>query len=159
MRITIVAVGRLKAGPERQLAERYRERAAKAGRALGFRQLDIIELDESRAREAERRMTEEAIAIANVLPDSAQLAALDERGENMPSKTFAQMLADWRDDGNDCAFVIGGADGLAASLRERARKRLAFGSATWPHQVVRIMLLEQIYRATTILSGHPYHRE
>lgn len=159
MRITILAVGRLKAGPERQLAERYRERAAKAGRALGLRSLDIIEIDESRAREAERRMTEEAIAIANVLPEGARLALLDEHGENIASRAFAQMLAGWRDDGHDCAFVIGGADGLGDSLRARAKKRLAFGAATWPHQVARILLLEQVYRATTILSGHPYHRD
>ena len=159
MRITIAAVGRLKSGPERQLAERYRERAVKAGRGLGFRQIDIIEIDESRARDADRRMTEEAIAIANVLPPHARIAALDERGDILGSKGFAELIARWRDDGHDCCFVIGGADGMAPSVRDQATKRLAFGAFTWPHQMVRIMLLEQIYRATTILSGHPYHRE
>ena len=159
MRITIVAVGRLKAGPERQLAERYRERAAKAGRGLGFRSLDIIEIDESRARDTERRMLEEGIAIANVLPEHARVAILDERGDAIGSKAFADQLARWRDDGNDCAFVIGGPDGLAPSVRDKAHRRIGFGALTWPHQLVRIMLAEQIYRATTILAGHPYHRE
>ena len=159
MRLTIVAIGRLKQGPERQLAERYRERAAKAGRALGLRSLEIIEIDESRGREPERRMLEESIAIANVIPDRATVVLLEEDGEAIASQQFAERLARWRDDGcADCAFVIGGADGLAASLRDKAALRLAFGALTWPHQLVRIMLLEQLYRATTILAGHPYHR-
>lgn len=159
MRLTIVAVGKLKQGPERQLAERYRERAAKAGRALGFRSLDIVEIDESRSRDPERRKLEESIAIANVVPDPTVLVLLDERGEALGSESFANALAQWRDDGRgDCAFVVGGADGLAASLTEKADLHLALGALTWPHQLVRIMLLEQIYRATSILSGHPYHR-
>ncbi len=159
LRITLIAVGKLKSGPERQLAERYRERAAKAGRALGFRSIDIIEIDESRARDTDRRMLEEAIAIAHVTPEHARLAVLDERGDILSSKGFSELLARWRDEGLDCTFVIGGADGLSPSVRDKAHKRLAFGAFTWPHQLVRIMLLEQLYRATTILAGHPYHRE
>lgn len=159
MRLTVIAVGRLKRGPERELAERYRERAAKGGRALGFRSLDIVEIDESRSRDAERRMLEESIAIANVAPEGATLALLDPHGEALDSGAFAQALARWRDAGvDDCALVIGGPDGLAPGLQEKARLRLAFGRMTWPHQLVRVLLLEQIYRATTILSGHPYHR-
>lgn len=159
MRLTIVAVGRLKRGPERQLAERYRERAAKAGKALGFRGLELVELDESRNRDAGRRMLEESIAIANLVPESSALVLLDERGDSLGSKEFAATLGRWRDDGQaDCAFVIGGPDGLAPTLHDKAALRLAFGALTWPHQLVRIMLLEQVYRAITILAGHPYHR-
>lgn len=159
MRLTIVAVGRLKRGPERQLAERYRERAAKAGKALGFRGLELVELDESRNRDAERRVLEESIAIANLVPESSALVLLDERGDSLGSKEFAATLGRWRDDGQaDCAFVIGGPDGLAPTLHDKAALRLAFGALTWPHQLVRIMLLEQVYRAITILAGHPYHR-
>ena len=84
--------------------------------------------------------------------------ALDERGDNIDSAAFAAHLGRWRDDSADAAFVIGGADGLSPELRRKAKVRLAFGQATWPHQFVRIMLLEQLYRAATILSGHPYHR-
>jgi 23S rRNA (pseudouridine1915-N3)-methyltransferase len=160
MRLTVVAVGRLKQGPERQLAERYRERAAKAGRALGLRAVDVVEVDESRSRDADRRMIEESVAIANVVPDRAAVVVLDERGETLGSAGFAARLGRWRDDGRgNAVFIIGGADGLAGSLRDRADLRLGFGAMTWPHQLVRIMLLEQLYRAVTILAGHPYHRE
>jgi 23S rRNA (pseudouridine1915-N3)-methyltransferase len=159
MRVIIAAVGRLKSGPERELAERYRKRAAEAGRAVGIREVEIVEVAESRARDVARRCIEESIALAHLIPEGAVTVALDETGENLDSASFAAMLARWRDAGQaTIAFVIGGADGLAPSLREKADLSLAFGNATWPHQLVRIMLLEQLYRAVTILSGHPYHR-
>ena len=159
MRIVVAAVGRLKRGPEQELAERYRERAVKSGRGIGLRSLDVIEIAESRARDAQRRMLEESIALVNVIPKDAATVLLDPRGEAIDSDAFAKRLRVWSDGGRDVAFVIGGPDGLAPTLSEQADLRLAFGALTWPHQLVRIMLLEQIYRATTILSGHPYHRE
>jgi 23S rRNA (pseudouridine1915-N3)-methyltransferase len=160
MRLVVAAVGRLKPGPDRDLAERYRDRAMKAGRALGLRGPDIIEVKESRAREAERRMTEETIAIAGTIPDGAIKVVLDGRGQNASSEALAQRIRLWRDGGREAVgFIIGGADGLAAGLRDDAELILAFGAATWPHQLVRIMLMEQLYRTTTILSGHPYHRD
>ena len=159
MRILVAAVGRLKRGPEQELAERYRERAAKSGRGIGLRSLEIVEIAESRARDAQRRMLEESIALANVIPSGAATVLLDPRGDALGSDAFAKRLRGWNDGGRDAAFIIGGPDGLAPSLSEQAELRLAFGALTWPHQLVRIMLLEQIYRATTILSGHPYHRE
>lgn len=160
MRVIVAAVGRLKHGPERDLAERYRERAAKAGRAVGLRGVDVIEVAESRARDAVRRSTEESIALAQLIPDDAVRIVLDERGDSLDSAAFTGALRNWRDAGRPAAaFLIGGAEGVAPSLREGADMCLAFGAATWPHQFVRIMLLEQIYRAVTILSGHPYHRE
>jgi 23S rRNA (pseudouridine1915-N3)-methyltransferase len=159
MRILIAAVGRLKQGPERDLAERYRKRAADFGRKVGLHAFDIVEIKESRADSLERRMLEESIAIANVVPDRAIAAILDERGSTMNSASFAGSLQDWRaQDRPAVTFIIGGADGLAPSLRDRADLTLAFGAFTWPHQLVRIMLLEQLYRAVTILGGHPYHR-
>jgi 23S rRNA (pseudouridine1915-N3)-methyltransferase len=160
MRIVVAAVGRLKAGAERELAERYRDRAAKSGRALGIREIEIIEVRDSRAREAERRILEESIALASVMPDGAVRVTLDGRGDNLTSDAFAGRLRSWNDAGRGSVFFgIGGADGLGEALRERADLILALGTLTWPHQLVRIMLLEQIYRAFTILSGHPYHRE
>jgi 23S rRNA (pseudouridine1915-N3)-methyltransferase len=159
MRIVIAAVGRLKQGPERELAERYRKRVADAGRGLGLQPIDIVEIRESRADDAERRRLEESIAIANVIPERAVSVLLDERGESVPSAAFAGHLQAWRAQALPAvAFIIGGADGLAPGLRAKAKLALAFGAATWPHQLVRVMLLEQIYRAITILSGHPYHR-
>jgi 23S rRNA (pseudouridine1915-N3)-methyltransferase len=159
MRLVIAAVGRLKQGPERELAAAYQKRAATAGRALGIRAIDVVEIRESRARDAERRRVEESIALASVIPDGAILAILDQRGDNIGSAELADLLRRWRAADRPAAcFIVGGADGLAPSLLDRASARLAFGAATWPHQLVRIMLLEQLYRAGTIAAGHPYHR-
>jgi 23S rRNA (pseudouridine1915-N3)-methyltransferase len=159
MRILVIAVGRLKQGPERELAETYRKRAEAIGRTLGLREIEIVEIRESRAQDAERRRTEESIAIANVVPERAMLVVLDERGDNLDSAALAGLLREWRaEDRPAVCFVIGAADGLADGLRRDAKRRLAFGAATWPHQLARVMLLEQLYRAGTILAGHPYHR-
>jgi 23S rRNA (pseudouridine1915-N3)-methyltransferase len=159
MHLLLIAVGRLKQGPERELADRYRERFDDLGRKLGFRGLEICELAESRARDAARRIAEEAAAISAAIPPKSVVVALDERGDNVDSARFAHQLGRWRDDqAANTIFAIGGADGLSPELRRMAQMRLAFGSATWPHQMVRVMLLEQIYRAATILAGHPYHR-
>ena len=159
MRIVVAAVGRLKQGPERELAERYRKRAADAGRSVGLNSIDIVEIRESRADNVERRMLEESIAIANIIPERAVSVILDERGESLGSPAFAGHLQTWRTQNLPAAvFIIGGADGLAPTLRSRSKLALAFGAATWPHQLVRVMLLEQLYRAATIMAGHPYHR-
>jgi 23S rRNA (pseudouridine1915-N3)-methyltransferase len=158
MRLIVIAVGRLKQGPERELAERYRERFNDIGRKLGFRGIEIHEISESRAREAATRMAEEAAAISAHFPEKYGLIALDERGKSIDSAAFAAQLGRFRDAAKDIIFVIGGADGLSPELRGKASRVMAFGAATWPHQMVRVMLLEQIYRAATILAGHPYHR-
>ena len=159
MRLVVIAVGRIKQGPERELAEAYRKRAQATGRALGIRDIEIVEIRESRAQDAERRRVEEAIAVVNVVPDRAVIVILDERGENLDSAALAGLLQTWRaQDPPAVCFVVGAADGLAQSLKDRAKLRLAFGTATWPHQLVRVMLLEQLYRAASIIAGHPYHR-
>ncbi len=151
MRIIVIAIGRLKQGPERDLAERYRERFDDIGRKLGFRGLEIHEIPESRARDAAIRIGEEAAAISALIPDKSSIIALDERGETIDSATFARHLGRWRDESVPHAvFLIGGADGLSPDLRRKAKLSVAFGKATWPHQMVRVMLLEQIYRAATI---------
>jgi 23S rRNA (pseudouridine1915-N3)-methyltransferase len=158
MRLAVVAVGRLKDGPERELCQRYAGRIGEIGRSLGFSGPDLVELPESRARREDDRKREEADLIAVRAP-AGLLIVLDERGTSLPSPDFAARLGRERDAGNPAAsFVIGGADGLDASLRDRAAIRLSFGALTIPHQIVRVLVLEQIYRALTILSGHPYHR-
>jgi len=159
MRLVVISIGRLKQGPERELAERYRERFDDMGRKLGFRGLEIHEIPESRARDAATRISEEATAISAAIPAKSVMVALDERGDNIDSAAFARHLGRWRDEAiANTIFMIGGADGLSPDLRRKAKLKLAFGSATWPHQMVRVMLLEQVYRAATILAGHPYHR-
>src|SRR5215831_10334086 len=142
MRIVVAAVGRLKHGSETELSERYRKRAIQTGRSLGLRDVEIIEIRESRAAEAGKRMIEESIALANVIPQNAAVVLLDSRGENLDSAKFAAQLATWRANGRSTiVFLIGGDDGLAANLKEKAEWRLSFGAATPPQRLVRAMLL------------------
>lgn len=157
-RLLVAAVGRLKAGGERVLVERYLDRAGKAGAKLGF-SVALRETAESRAARALDRRRDEAEALSAIIPQGSIIIVLDERGSSLRSEDFAARLKSWRDEGNaEIGFLIGGADGLDARLAATARLRLAFGAMTWPHQLVRAMLLEQVYRAFTILAGHPYHR-
>lgn len=151
MRILVAAVGRAKAGPHRDLEELYRDRLSTP--------LTIVEVEERRKLPApERRIREGELLLARV-PPRATVIALDERGKSFASADFAAQLANWQRQGSDLAFLIGGADGHADAVRERADMTLSFGPMTWPHLLVRALLLEQLYRAQQILAGHPYHRE
>jgi 23S rRNA (pseudouridine1915-N3)-methyltransferase len=158
VQITILAVGRLKSGPESELCRRYLDRARKSGQALGFRGFDVQELPESRALRPADRIAAEDEALLVALPVGSQTVCLESGGDLVDSELFARSL------GRDAAsltrtvFVVGGPDGLGDKMRGRADRRLSFGRVTWPHQIVRILLAEQLYRAMTILSGHPYHR-
>jgi len=159
VRIGLLAVGRLKAGPERELASRYTERYDALARRIGLHPLEVREIDESRARRPEARRAEESKTLVAMLPPAQRLLVLDERGRHVSSAAFAQMLAEARDAGSEAlTLLIGGPDGIDEALRERASLVVAFGAMTWPHQLVRVLLAEQLYRAATILSGHPYHR-
>lgn len=158
MKLTIIAIGRLKEGPERELVSRYCDRARDIGRQLGFSGPDMIELPESRASRAADRKAEEARHILDKA-DGATLIVLDERGASPSSVDFMRQLEMFRDSGaKSLAFVIGGADGLDGALVSTAKRSLAFGAMTFPHQIVRIILSEQIYRTMTLMTGHPYHR-
>jgi 23S rRNA (pseudouridine1915-N3)-methyltransferase len=160
LRLVIATVGRLKAGPERELASRYRERAAQIGRGLGLPTCVLVELPESRARRSADRAAEEAGALLAHLPPGGALLVYDERGRaDLSSEALAERVAAWRDAAKPALTVIvGGPDGLDASFRTRADLILSFGAATLPHGLVRVLALEQIYRSLTILAGHPYHR-
>ena len=159
MRLLLLCVGRAKPGPERDLVERYIGRAAAAGRSLGFSAIELREIDESRARRAQDRKLEEAQAIRAALGGAAQIFACDETGKNISSADFAAQLGGARDSGvATLGLVIGGADGLDPGFRAEARLAIAFGAMTWPHQLARVLAAEQLYRAMTILAGHPYHR-
>lgn len=158
MRIAVHAVGRMKAGPERELADRYFGRLARSAPAIGLDFAGVSEIAESRARSADERRREEAAALSRFRQAGA-LVLLDERGRNPASQDLADRLAAMRDAGTrHLTFAIGGPDGHDAASRDAADLVLSFGAQTWPHQLVRVMLAEQLYRATTILSGHPYHR-
>ena len=158
MRLAVIAVGRLKDGPERELCERYRERGVALGRGIGLSGPDIVEIAEGRGRRSDERKREEAQAIL-AKAQAGLIIALDERGRALGSEAFATRLATARDSGTaHASLIIGGADGLSEEIRDRADITLAFGALTIPHQIVRALVLEQLYRAMTIISGHPYHR-
>ncbi|MFZ2102241.1 MAG: 23S rRNA (pseudouridine(1915)-N(3))-methyltransferase RlmH [Oricola sp.] len=161
MRLTIFPVGRMKSGPDAELVTRYADRLAKTGRALGFDFEGLVDIPESRAQTAEQRKADEGERCAALAREtSTVLILLDERGKSPSSRQFAEKLAEYRDGGTArIIFALGGPDGHDAGLRDTADMVLSFGNQTWPHQLARIMLCEQLYRAMTILSGHPYHRD
>ncbi len=155
MRVTICAVGRLRAGPEHELISDYLQRFDRSGRALGLGPAKVVEVEDRKGG----GMAAEGDLLARAVPAGALVVTLDERGRVQSSPEFAADLAGWRDGGRqDLAFLIGGADGLAPALRDRADQSLSFGRMVWPHMLVRVMLAEQLYRAASILSGAPYHR-
>lgn len=159
MRLKIAAVGRLRSGPEAALVEEYATRIRAAGRALGFSDFRIDEVEAPKGLDGEARRRKESAALLDASAGGARRIALDERGRALSSEEFATLIARWRDEGApEIAFLIGGADGHERSLLDSANLALAFGKATFPHMLVRVMLAEQIYRAVTILAGHPYHR-
>ena len=160
MRVIIAAVGKLKDGPERVLYTRYCERIATAGRAAGIGPLELREIVEGRAGSREVRMADEAGRLLAKTSDASVRIVLDERGTAYSSTTFAGLLRDMRERGQHAvAFMLGGADGHGDAARKAAQHTLSLGPMTLPHGLARIVLAEQIYRAGTILAGHPYHRD
>ncbi len=150
MRLTVAAIGRLRGGPELELTNDYSTRIRAAGRPLGFSSFDVREFEAPKGLTGTKRQERESALLEQAAPPPAKRILLDERGKNLSSEAFARQIARWRDDGaGDAVFMIGGADGHDQALA---------GKATFPHMLVRTMLVEQIYRAMTILAGHPYHR-
>lgn len=159
MRLTIAAIGRLKDGAERVLVDRYVERLA-TGKSVGLGPMREIELPEGRQTAAAGRRSDEAQRLLAQTEAADVVVALDESGRTLSSAQFAGWLGRARDDGHrHAAFLIGGPDGHGAAVAERAKLRLSLGPMTLPHGLARAVLAEQLYRAVTILSGHPYHRE
>jgi 23S rRNA (pseudouridine1915-N3)-methyltransferase len=155
MRVTICAIGRLRAGPELDLIKNYLQRFDRTGRNLGLGPAQIIELEDKKGGGS----AAEAVLLERAIPKGAKVCAMDERGKVMTSPDFASLMGNWRDQGtSDLAFIIGGADGLTKELRAQADTSLSFGKMVWPHMLARVMLTEQLYRAASILSGSPYHR-
>lgn len=159
MRVSLIAVGRLKDSAERGLADRYVERFNRLGRGIGLGPLDEIEIGESRADTARDRREEEAAALLTRVPERSRVIALDAGGRQLSSEAFSALISDWRDDGTPRAcFLIGGPDGHGAAATAAVDLTLSLGPLTLPHGLARIVLAEQLYRAATILAGHPYHR-
>ncbi|HXC56778.1 MAG TPA: 23S rRNA (pseudouridine(1915)-N(3))-methyltransferase RlmH [Rhizomicrobium sp.] len=159
MRLSILAVGFAQRSPEGELTDAFIGRAAQMGKRMGIAAVTCEEIAVSKDRDVRKRKEDEAARLARRVPDGAHVVLLDAKGKGMTSEDFAEMLGALRDAGTkDFCFVIGGPDGLAPLPGKRAGRSLAFGPQTWPHLLVRAMLAEQIYRALTILAGHPYHR-
>ena len=159
MRLIVAAVGRLKDDAEREMSERYQKRFNGAGRSLGLGPLEIIELVEARAASSEARKSDEAQRLLKAASAATLKIALDEGGRHYASDAFAKLLRKQADTGvKACAFLIGGPDGHGPEVFQAADFKLSLSAMTMPHGLARVVLLEQLYRAATILSGHPYHR-
>jgi len=159
MRLIIAAIGRLKDGPERALLEKYRSRLDPLAKRLGLAPVVWHEVAESRAADVAKRREDEGAVLLKLVRDADFIVALDERGRQLTSEAFARTLAKARDGGTKTTgIVIGGPDGLGQAVHSAAHLQSSLGAITLPHGLARIVLAEQLYRAATILSGHPYHR-
>lgn len=145
----LIAVGKLRPGPERTLFDRYAVRLRP--------KLEVREINDAPGAPAEAKRRE-GTAILAALPAGALAVALDLAGRSMTSEAFATQLARWYEQPHPLVFMIGGAEGLGEAPLARAAFHLALGPLTWPHMLARILLAEQLYRAQSILAGHPYHR-
>ncbi len=151
MNLTLAAVGRFRREPLTEVFESYVKR-------LSWN-LDLKEVVARKPGDAAAMREEEGRLLLDACPADATLVALDAGGKTLSSEAFAHTLGDWQDRGTRAvAFMVGGADGLAPEVPRRAGLTLSLGPMTWPHMLVRVMLVEQIYRAQCILNGHPYHR-
>jgi 23S rRNA (pseudouridine1915-N3)-methyltransferase len=159
MRLMVAAVGRLKDGPERELLNHYRARFEALSKRVALSPVAWQEIGESRAASVAQRQQEEGTGLLKLAREADTIIVLDERGKALTSDAFARHLAKVRDGGaKSTAILIGGPDGLAPDVREAAQLVLSLGAITLPHGLARIVLAEQLYRAATILLGHPYHR-
>lgn len=160
MQIFVGAIGRLKKSDELNLCNKFELRIKRAGAQLGFTQFNHLDFDEDKSPQTQIRKTKEAEKLLNAIPKGAIIIALDEHGKHFTSAEFSQKIANFRDDGAPAiAFLLGGPDGHGQDVLNQADLKLSLSKMTWPHQIARALLFEQIYRAITIMSGHPYHRE
>lgn len=156
MKIVVAAVGRLKASHVEAGCQDYLARLA---HSFPTRVVELKDAPRAAGGSPERWRAQEAVGILGAVPSGGRLVALDERGLNLTSAAFAEWLGRLRDQSvPTLTFAIGGPDGLDESVRQNAERIISFGAMTMPHDLVRLVLLEQLYRAGTILAGSPYHR-
>jgi 23S rRNA (pseudouridine1915-N3)-methyltransferase len=159
MRMVIAAVGKLKDDEERSIVARYTKRFDATGKSLALGPLEIIEMPEGRAANADSRKADEATRLLKIASGADFTIALDVQGRSLTSEAFAKLIAKVRDGGaKSCALLIGGPDGHGADVLTHANLKLSLGPLTLPHGLARVVLSEQLYRAATIIAGHPYHR-
>lgn len=151
MKITLIAVGQQKTGPEIELISVYQKRLSWP--------LEIVTVEEKRPLPPHERMKSEGQKLLENIPKGAFVVALDKGGKTLSSRELSKKMENWFSaGGSQVAFLIGGSDGLSEDVLARANTKLSFGPNTWPHQLARVMLLEQLYRAWAIQNGHPYHK-
>ena len=155
MRARLIAVGERMPG---WVAEGFSEYAKRLSRDLPLELVEIKPGARGKGRDHARAVEHEGAALLAALPRNAHVVALDDRGVAWSSEQLAKQLTDWRMAGRDLAFLIGGPDGHARAVLQRADQRWSLGPLTLPHMLVRLVVAEQLYRAVTILNGHPYHR-
>ena len=153
MHITLISIGKLKSGPEKDLVDDYVNRFNKAGPGIGLRSLKLVDLASGGG------LSSEGERLLSALPSGAKTIRLDEHGPQLSSVKFSNRIAKWRDDGQgELCFLIGGAEGYSDAVRDACPETLAFGPQTWPHRLVKVMLVEQLYRAVSLQAGLPYHK-
>jgi 23S rRNA (pseudouridine1915-N3)-methyltransferase len=150
MKFYLLAVGKAKGSPEQELFAHYTRRLPWG--------IEVIEVEEKRPIQGPERKAREGELLLAKLPKNAFAVALDPKGEALSSESFAEKLARWQGLGRDLVFLIGGADGLDQAILARAEAKISLGDMVWPHLLVRTMLAEQLWRAHSINTGHPYHR-
>ena len=159
MQLTLIAVGRAKAGPTKDLFDFYQKRLDSLRRTTGW-SLSLKEVEERKNLPAEQLKKRESELLQAACPPGALIVALDETGTQFTSTGFAEQLRRWQDTRvSQLCFLIGGADGLDNHLKDNADATLCLGRMTWPHLLVRGLLAEQLYRASCLLCGHPYHKK
>jgi len=158
MKLKVISIGQLKNNPILEIQRDYESRILNLSKSVGIKSLEIKELPISKKSSIKERQKEEAKIISQHIKQDNLNVFLDGKGENINSVDISQIISKSSFDGKDLVFFIGGPDGFDEKIIKVANKIISFGRVTWPHKLIRIMLLEQLYRGVTILNNHPYHR-
>ena len=158
MKLKVISIGQLKNNPILEIQRDYESRILNLSKSVGIKNLEIKELPISKKSSIKERQKEEAKIISQHIKQNNLNLFLDGKGENINSVDISQIISKSSFDGKDLVFFIGGPDGFDEKIIKVENKIISFGRVTWPHKLIRIMLLEQLYRGITILNNHPYHR-
>lgn len=158
MKLKVISIGQLKNNPILEIQKDYESRILNLSKSVGIKNLEIKELPISKKSSIKERQKEEAKIISQHIKQDNLNVFLDGKGENINSVDISQIISKNSFNGKDLVFFIGGPDGFDEKIIKVANKIISFGRVTWPHKLIRIMLLEQLYRGITILNNHPYHR-
>ncbi len=156
MRVHLIAIGQRMPAWVAEGFQSYRKRL---GRELPFELRELPAVARSRGQAPARAIDEEGVRLLAAVPDGALIVLLDERGKPWTTRQLADEVAAWRQQGRDVALLVGGADGVSENVRAAAQRSWSLSALTLPHPLVRVIVIEQLYRAVSLLGGHPYHRD